>query len=390
MSRGKRQVDDEDFDEYAIWDDRMRGYGRARLEDVPSANQDYGAGPGYLGRVGQSPRSPSIRGDDEIRPSRRRSPSPDDSDRGGERRGLRKVGDAFDPDDVFDEPGRISSSLKSAVKNAVLSRTVFRDWCLSTNVSENADATSGGNLAFLRQQRVLNGDSLAIRLNNVQLRGCAYVKHTPNDLTDTPTSNPAVFVEVVVLYDRSRSALDASFWNSTDPISAFSWSDAFSPSVTTFVYPAAVNDLDPKVFNFTNPEMSNRVRVMFRKIYKLSPRNYVNTYANITGTAVNADPLLNYSISLDAQAYTASGYPIAEYNMSSASACVIDEFVNLCNLPARYRAGDTLATAVDTEGAVYIGVRGTSLSSARANVVSVYINTRLNFNMDSSDPVVFY
>lgn len=390
MSRRKRHVDEEDFDEYAFYDERIRGDAHRRLDDGPPALQDYGLGPGYLGRARQSPRSPSIAGDDEIRPARRRNASPDDSDRGGERRAFRKVGDAFDPDDVFDEPFIFvepggSSSLKSAVKNAVLSSTVFRDSCVSTVLSTDADAAYAGNLAFLKQQRVLDGDSHTVRLNNVQLRGCMFVKSSPVD----PLPE-AVFVELVVLYDRSRTTLSSASWGTHNTDCPVSWSDVFSPSITNFVYPNAVDDMDPKVFNFTNPELSNRVRVMFRKMYKLCPHNYVNTYVVSNGTAVTTDPLLNYNIAAASQAYVADGAGTAQFNISSSNACLIDEFVNLCGLPARYRAGGSFESAVDTEGAVYVGARSTSLTAGRVNQVRVYINTRLNFNMDSSDSVTFY
>jgi len=388
MSRRKRHVDEEDFDEYAFYDERIRGDAHRRLDDGPPSVQDFGLGVGYLGRVRQSPRSPSIVGDDEIRPSRRRDPSPDDSDRGGERRGFRKVGDAYDPDDVFNEPFVFIEprAASSAVKKAMFSSSLYRDWCISTVLATDPDATNGGNLFFLKQQRVLDeSSSHTVVLNNVQLRGCLYVTGSvPDPLPE------AVFVELAVLYDRNRSVMTGAGWNTNGPVSALSWSDVFSPSSTNAVYPSDVDDMDVRMFNFTNPESANRIRVMFRKIYKLDTLRPLNTYARVEGTALNADPLLNYTISLDSQQYSSDGGPTIHRSPSSASCALIDEFVNLCRLPARYRCGESLSTAVDTEGAVYVAIRSSSLGSGRTFNVHAFVNTRLNFSTESSQAASFY
>lgn len=375
MSRGKRQFDEEGFDEYALWDDRIRGDGRARLEDMPPSNQDYGVGPGYLGRARQSPRSPSIGGDDEIRPSRRRAASPDDSDRGGERRGFRKVGDAYDPDDA-------PVVSEAQVKRALHSSIVYRDWMYYGSVRVDPDATSNGNFAFLRQQRVVDSDSGHVVLNNLQLRGCLYV--TAETVEPLPE---AIFVEVVVVYDRFRSQLSGSLWNSILPVSSFSWSDCFDRSGTTFADHPTVDGLDTRVFNFTNPELSSRLRIMFRKMYKLDCRKLNQTFFSLSGTGLNVDPVLNYNYSLEGQFYSGNGGSILPNIPSGSTCCLVDEFVNLCSLPARYKSGPDLATAVDTEGGVSVGIRCSHPTLPGVNYV---LNTRLNVSVDPSTMPVFY
>jgi len=394
MSRRKRHVAEEDFDEYALWDDRMRGFSHARLEDAAPENEDYGIGPGYLGRARQSPRSPSIIGDDEIRPSRRRAASPDDSDRGGERRGLRKVGDAFDRDDVFDEPFIFveprnlpppSMSIppvlsEASLKNAMRPSAIFRDWCWFQDIQTDADAV--GNFAFLRQQRVLDSDGIG-RLNNLQIRGMAWIHSS----TVQPLPEAAV-VELVVVYDRSRTQLSGSTWNSTGAVAPFTWSDVFSPSVTNFTYPSGSGVFDPKVFNFTSPETSSRFRVLHRKMYKLDFLLPNATWARNEGTAVNVDPALDYAINIATSYYRTNGGPVLLNSPRATTLVHFDEFINLCGLPIHFRTGSDAGTAVDTEGAVYVGIRH-SAESATA-LAKIYLNTRLNISVPSDKAITFY
>lgn len=388
MSRRKRHVDEEDFDEYAFYDERIRGDAHRRLDDGPPALQDYGLGPGYLGRARQSPRSPSIAGDDEIRPARRRNASPDDSDRGGERRAFRKVGDAYDPDDVFDEPfvfiepGGAPVVTESQVKRVVRSSVVYRDWLFNQVVAIDADAVINGNVFFLRQQRVLDSDSGGVTLNNLQLRGAIYVGRAPTD-----PFPEAVFVEVAVIYDRSRSFLSGHSWNGYGAASYYSWSDVFGRSGTTFTDYATLDNIDTRTFHFTNPETSSRFRIMFRKMYKLDFRTLRMTYFTLGGLGTNADPLLNYSYGLEGQFFQSDGGPIQVYDPRASSCVLIDEFVNLCSLPARYRAGGTLDTAVDTEGGISVAVR---CSHPTGDSLKVLMNTRLNLSVDPSTSVKFY
>jgi len=389
MSRGKRQFDEDAFDEYAFHDERIRGDGRQRLEDMPASDQDYGVGPGYLGRIGQSPRSPSVRGDDEIRPRRGRSSSPDDGYHYDRPRALRKVGDAFDPDEADEVFERVSSAV---VSRAIMSRVVFRDWCFDDFVARNADSTEFGNFAFLKQQRVLNGDSRQIRLNNVQLRGCLYLHTSP--VNPVPE---AVFVEVVVAYDRFRSELSGYYWQldrRNKAIAPFSWSDVFESPSSNFTYPTNVDDMDIKLFNFTNPEFSNRVRIMFRKVYKLSSLDKRNNFQSINGTVqdLTSTPPQIFAVSLGSTAKVVDEGPTQLTNVCGSSAIFIDEFVNLCGLPARYRAGDSgVDTAVNTEGGVYLGIRSTCFESdTRQCYVRAFVNTRLNFNMECTDGATFF
>jgi len=387
MSRRKRQVDEEDFDEYALWDDRIRGFSHARLEDAAPENEDYGLGAGYLGRARQSPRSPSIAGDDEIRPSRRRAASPDDSDRGGERRGLRKVGDAYDPDDVFDEPfifnepgGVPSASLSVAVKNAMLSSVVVRDWCLYHSVAFDADAIVSGNFSFLRQQRVIDSDAV-VRLNNLQLRGMIWCKAS----TAEPLPQ-ALFVELVVVYDRVRTTLSGSLFNSSGAIAPFSWSDVFGPANNALTYPS-VTGVDEAFFQFTNPETSSRFRILHRKIYKFDCLKYNFRFMDTSGTMANVDPLLDYVTNTNSYFRISGGGPSPEYDIRKDTVACVDEFVNLCGLPAHYRPGPTLGTAVDSEGAIYVGWR-CSADEGYADF-NIYLNTRINMSVPSTG-VKFY
>lgn len=389
MSRRKRHVDEEDFDEYAFYDERIRGDAHRRLDDGPPALQDYGLGPGYLGRARQSPRSPSIAGDDEIRPARRRNASPDDSDRGGERRAFRKVGDAYDPDDVFDEPfvffepRGVSPIVREAdVARAIPKSIVVRDWCWYQSVKFDADAAASGNFAFLRQQRVIDSDS-AVRLNNLQLRGMIWVAAS----TAEPMPQ-AVLVELAVVYDRSRTFLSASTFNSNTSISPFSWSDVFSPPISALSYPTTA-PVDVSIFHFTNPETSSRFRILHRKIYKLDLLEYNFRHSETSGTLANTDPLLDYIVNENTFYRTATGGASPVYKPKASSTIVVDEFVNLCGLPAHYRTGAELTTAVDTEGAVYVGWRCSGLNAEYMNL-SMYLNTRLNIAVPDGHPLKFY
>jgi len=377
MSRGKRQFDEEGFDEYAFWDDRIRGDGRARLEDVPPSNQDYGVGPGYLGRIRQSPRSPSVAGDDEIRPSRRRAASPDDSDRGGERRALRKVGDAYDADD---EP-RVSVA---DVKNSIMSSNVYRDWALMSIGKYDADAIYNGNFAFLNQQRVVNSDTGTCRLNNLQLRGMLWIDPNSQRLFKPDYNPDALFVELVVVYDRSRVQFSAAHTDENHFNAPFAWSDVFSPS-GSFSRPVTSGTdtgIESRVFDFTSPETSYRFRIMFRKFYKLDLRRVNQTYTITGGTSTNIDPALNQTLSLASQSYGADGYEIVQYSSNGNSCCLIDEFINLCHLPCKHRTGPDFDTAVDAQGAVYIGLRSSGLDGYGCNF-NAYVNTRLNMDMEA-------
>lgn len=388
MSRRKRHVDEEDFDEYAFYDERIRGDAHRRLDDGPPSLQDYGLGPGYLGRARQSPRSPSIAGDDEIRPARRRNASPDDSDRGGERRALRKVGDAYDPDDVFDEPfvfiepGSVPPVVRSSeVKQALLSGPIFRDWAWYQEVYYDPDST-GTNITFLRQQRVINSEG-SVRLNNLQLRGAIWlVSNTAIPLPE------AVFVELVVFYDRSRTFLDANGYNSSGASSNISWSDVFSPCSSGLTYPTGT-EVDVPFFHFTNPETTSRFRIMFRKTFKLDVRKYIFRHAETSGTETNVDPLLDYVVNTNTFYRLSPGGPSPEYSPSKDSVLLIDEFVNLCGLPAHYRAGSPVEKAVDSEGGVYVGWR-CSAPSFDAAWLRIYLNTRLNLNVVDNKNLRFF
>jgi len=389
MSRRKRHVGEEDFDEYAFYDERIRGDAHRRLDDGPPALQDHGLGTGYLGRARQSPRSPSIVGDDEIRPTRRRAASPDDSDRGGERRAFRKVGDAYDPDDVFDEPfvfiepRSIPPSVsEAAVSRALRGKAVVRDWCWYQEVAFDADATGGGNLAFLRQQRVVDSDS-RVRLNNLQLRGVIWCR--VNTAEPLPQ---AVFVELVVVYDRHRIAFSGDGYNSNSSYAMYSWSDVFGPSTTTLTYPTGT-EVDRAVFDFTNPETSAQFRVMHRKIYKFDLLEYNFRHSETSGTMSNVDPLLDYVTNENTFFRIVGGGASPAYKLKSSSTALVDEFVNLCGLPAHYRAGPNLDTAVDTEGAVYVGWRCSAPSSDVARF-KMYLNTRLNVSVPDGNDLKFF
>jgi len=340
MSRGKRQFDDEDFDEYALWDDRIRGDGRARLEDVPPSNQDYGVGPGYLGRLGQSPRSPSIRGDDEIRPSRRRFPSPDDSDRGGERRGFRKVGDAYDPDDVFDEPfvfvepGSIPSVMRSSEVKRALSTRVWADGYGGTTPSSDVtnpawtDAIMGAPDIWSRFPDLhrIKFESMQLRLLFATLR-TSRVKYS---LDSEPRLDDYIrdrYLHVALVYDRHPE----KWTDKTRP--NVCWKDVFKSDYTPYVEPRTVGYSNMQFMEFTNQENSNRFRIMWRKCVNVPVKRFFLPKERVLSGSLIGD------VGVQATVLNLSGLvrdpDTVGWEIEESDSVFLDEFVNLCGVPGK-------------------------------------------------------
>lgn len=346
MSRRKRHVDEEDFDEYAFYDERIRGDAHRRLDDGPPALQDYGLGPGYLGRARQSPRSPSIVGDDEIRPARRRDASPDDSDRGGERRAFRKVGDAYDPDDVFDEPfvfiepGSIPPVVRSSEVRRALSSRVWADgyrgttpsgdvtnpaW--SSNLMGSAEPTGAGDIwSKFPNVNHIKFESLQFRLLFTTLRTSRVVYAEGTE----PRLNYYIrdrYLHLAVVYDRQPEKwIDKTRTN-------VSWKDVFKSDYKFYAEPNLVGYSNMQFMEFTNQENAHRFRVMWRKCVNVPvkrvflPKERVLT-GSIVGDVGVQPTILNLSGLV--QDPLAVGWEIEEFD-----SVFMDEFINLCGLPGK-------------------------------------------------------
>lgn len=339
MSRRKRHVAEEDFDEYALWDDRMRGFSHARLEDAAPENEDYGLGPGYLGRARQSPRSPSIIGDDEIRPSRRRAASPDDSDRGGERRGLRKVGDAYDPDDVFDEPfvfvepGSIPPVVNSSEVKRALSTRVWADGYRGTIPSSDVTNPAWtfpfmGAPNIWSQFPVVNNikfESMQMRLLLTTLRTSRVVYAESESRLNNYIRDR--YLHLALIYDRQPEK-----WVNKDLPDA-SWKDVFKSNYTPYAQPNTVGYGNMQFMEFTNQENAHRFRVMWRKCVNVPvKRCFVPKDRVLTGSLVGdvgvQPTVLNLSGAINDP--DTIGWEIEQFD-----SVFLDEFVNLCGLPGR-------------------------------------------------------
>lgn len=397
MSRSKRGFDEDHFDEYALYDDRIRGDLRQRLEDVPQEDQDYGSGPGFGFRIGQSPRSPSVRGDDEIRPSRRRAASPDDGDDDRYSRLARRIGDDWDfgaREFRFDEPVPAAP-----VKRALLEgrRPVLLDYMFKGLVGDQPDSIvtdDSTGMYFLRSQRPVGCDA-RFKLNTLQLRGVVFeLPISESSIRGTPDLVPqCFFVEVVVLYDRFTTKIPLADYNKHNTLTTFSWSDAFDRPPSSLTLPAKSilpeYSFNHDVLQFTNPESSNRLRVLFRKTYRLERPRLGNTYSITDGTATCVDPALNYTIHSTTQSYVGSGYGVAQ-RVNNGTCVHIDEIVNLCGLPMRARHLEA-EPFFEIDGGITVCVYGSSVyDTTDGNGHQVLMNTRINMTSVDSEYNKFY
>lgn len=368
MSRRKRVLDEDNFEEYEVFDMEMRSDLRLRLEDVPEQDEDDGVDIGYHSRIGQSPRSPSVRGDDEFRPRRGRSPSLGDSDVLNDRVRKRRVVDDGVVDDDEGEFSRFSGrALTSAVKQKLKLR-VHADGKFQvhfyTSDTDNVTFIARSLMGFPNIHRSIHSPYLIARthvqLQNIALKGVVWINTNwkNNPAQQFPASTQVMFA---VVYDR--------FYNNwvtpTDP--GVQWSDVFKSSSLNASSGCPVG-VDPTFFDPLNDENSARFRVMFRKVFPIIRRRdrpflQFKMNGDITGT-IGTD-VVNLTIGpfLDGGAQIDQTGEATTTDHLEHDAVYIEEFINLCNLPSKVTFGDpdiSVANGVPQVGGLFFICRAWS------------------------------